>query len=212
MFLLQDSNQLFTGALILMLLIAVLEGVMTLIGVGLSDFLDNLLPDFDLNTDVPDTGLSGGLTKLLGWLRFGEIPALILLVAFLVTFGVAGLLFQMFAEAFFGSLLPSGLIAIPVFFVTLPLVRVLGNIMRKFAVGDETEAIGRDTFVGRMATITLGEATTGSPAEARFSDEFGTTHYVMVEPYDEGEKYSQGQQVVLVEEYGASFRVIASAS
>lgn len=211
-FLLQDGNQLFTGALLLMLMIAVLEGLMTLIGVGLSDFLDNLLPDFDINAEVPDTGLSGGLTKLLGWLRFGEVPALILLVAFLVTFGISGLLLQIFSEAYFGRLIPTWILVTPVLLVTLPQVRFVGNVMRKFAIGDETEAVGRDTFVGRMATITLGEATKGSPAEARFSDEFGTTHYVMVEPYEEGEKFSQGQQVVLVEAYGACFRVIAPAS
>ncbi|WP_288129053.1 YqiJ family protein [Microbulbifer sp.] len=207
-FLLEDGNQLFTGALVLMLMIAVLEGVMTLIGAGLSDLLDNLLPDFDINAEVPDTGLSGGLTKLLGWLRFGEVPALILLIAFLVSFGISGLLIQMFLEAYLGTLLPAWILAMPVLLLALPQVRFVGNIMRRFAIRDETEAVGRDSFVGRKAVITLGEATAGSPAEARFSDEFGTTHYVMVEPYDEDEMFSQGQQVVLVEAHGASFRGI----
>lgn len=211
-FLLQDGNQLFTGALLLMLMIAVLEGVMTLIGVGLSDFLDNLLPDFDIDVDIPDSGLSGGLTNLLGWLRFGEVPALILLVSFLVTFGISGLLVQMFVQAYLGSVLSTWVLAIPVLILALPQVRFFGNLMRKYAIGDETEAVGRDSFVGRMAVITLGEAMPGSPAEARFRDEFGTTHYVMVEPYDEGEVFSEGQQVVLVEEHGAGFRVIRPTS
>jgi Inner membrane protein YqiJ, N-terminal len=64
-FLLQDGNQLFTGALVLMFMIALLEGVMTLIGVGISDLLDNLLPDFDVDADMPDTAANGGLTRLL---------------------------------------------------------------------------------------------------------------------------------------------------
>ncbi|WP_231758859.1 YqiJ family protein [Microbulbifer elongatus] len=206
-FFLQDGNQLFTGALVLMLMIAVLEGVMLMIGVGISDMLDNLLPDMDIDLDAPETEAGGVLTKLLGWLRFGEVPALILLVAFLVSFGVTGLLIQMFSESLLGMLLPGWLLAIPVLFLALPQVRFVGNVLRRFAVGDETEAVGRKTFVGRVAVITIGEASAGSPAEARFSDEFGTTHYVMVEP-DTGETFSQGEQVLLVEERGACFRVI----
>ncbi|WP_444895541.1 YqiJ family protein [Microbulbifer sp. SSSA005] len=208
-FLLQDQNLIFTGALILMFMIALLEGVMTLIGVGISDLLDNLLPDFDV--DVPDTGLSGGMTKLLGWLRFGEVPALILLVTFLVSFGVTGLVAQMLIESLAGYLLPGGLLAVAVFFLALPQVRFVGNIMRRFAVGDESEAVERNSFIGRVAIITIGKAEIGSPAEARFSDEFGTTHYVMVEP-DESEIFNQGDKVLLVEELGAHFRVTRPSS
>lgn len=206
-FLLQDGNLLFTGALVLMLMIAVLEGVMTLIGVGISDLLDNLLPDVDVDLDAPDTEVGGVLTKFLGWLRFGEVPALILLVAFLVAFGISGLLIQMFVDSMVGFLLPGWLLAIPVLLLALPQVRFVGNLLRRFAVGDETEAVGRKSFIGRVATITIGEAAAGSPAEARFSDEFGTTHYVMVEP-DADDTFSQGEQVLLVEERGANFRVI----
>lgn len=209
-FLLQDGNLLFTTALALMLMIAVMEGVMTLIGVGISDLLDNLLPDLDLNADMPDT-TGGGLTRLLGWLRFGEVPALILLVAFLVGFGVTGLLVQMFAASLLGFLLPAWLVSVPVFLLALPQVRAVGNLLRRFAVGDETEAVGRNSFIGRVAVVTIGEATAGSPAEARFSDEFGTSHYVMVEP-DGDEVFSQGEQVLLVEERGARFRVIRPTS
>ncbi|BBM01179.1 YqiJ family protein [Microbulbifer sp. GL-2] len=204
-FLLQDQNLIFTGALVLMLMIAVLEGVMTLIGIGISDLLDNMLPEFDV--DAPD----GGLTKVLGWLRFGEVPALILLVVFLVAFGVTGLLIQMFVESNFGLLLPEGLLALGVFFLTLPQVRFVGNLLRRFAIGDETEAVGRDSFIGCVAVITIGKAEAGSPAEARFSDEYGTSHYVMVEP-DESETFKQGEKVLLVEELGAHFRVTRPTS
>lgn len=210
-FLLQDGNQLYTGALVLMLMIALLEAVMMLLGAGLSDFLDNLLPDIELSADAPDAGASGGLTKLLSWLRFGEVPALILLVAFLVAFGVSGLLIQMLADALLGTLLPGSWLAIPVLFIALPQVRLFGRLLGYFAMRDETQAVGRDSFAGRTAVITLGVAAAGSPAEARFKDEFGTTHYVMVEPYDEAERFAQGQEVVLVEEQGGSFRAILPA-
>lgn len=207
-FLLADGNLLFTGALVLMLMIAVLEIVMVLVGVGISDLLDNLLPDLDLDADMPDSG-SGGLARLLGWLNFGEVPALILLVVFLVSFGVTGLLMQMLVQPLAGTLLPGWLVAIPVFLLALPQVRFVGKLLRRFGLGGGTEAVGRETFVGGVAVITVGEAATGSPAEARLRDKYGTNHYVMVEPYD-GETFSRGEQVLLVEEQGAAFRVIAA--
>ncbi|WHI51154.1 YqiJ family protein [Microbulbifer sp. MLAF003] len=208
-FLLEDQNLIFTGALILMFMIALLEGVMTLIGVGISDLLDNMLPDIDI--DGPDGGATDGLTKVLGWLRFGEVPALILLVAFLVGFGVTGLLIQVFVESTLGLLLPGGLLALVVFFLALPQVRFVGNLLRRFAVGDESEAVRRNSFIGRVAVITVGKAEAGSPAEARFNDEYGTTHYVMVEP-DESETFNQGEKVLLVEELGVHFRVTRPTS
>ncbi|WP_444929224.1 YqiJ family protein [Microbulbifer sp. SSSA002] len=208
-FLLQDQNLIFTGALLLMFMIALLEGVMTLIGVGVSDLLDNVLPDFEMN--VAETGLSGGMTKLLGWLRFGEVPALILLVVFLLGFGVTGLLIQMLVESVVGYLLPGGLLAVGVLFLALPQVRFVGNVLRRFALREESQALERSAFVGRIATITIGKAEVGSPAEARFSDEYGTTHYVMVEP-DESEIFGQGDKVLLVEELGAHFRVTRPSS
>lgn len=207
-FLLEDGNQLFTGALVLMLMIAVLEVVMVLVGVGISDLLDNLLPDLDLDTDMPDGG-SAGVARLLGWLHFGEVPALILLVVFLVGFGVTGLLAQMLVQSLAGTLLPAWLLAIPVFLLALPQVRFVGNLLRRLGLGDGTEAVGRETFIGCVAVVTVGEAAAGSPAEARFRDKYGTSHYVMVEPYDD-ETFSQGERVLLVEERGTGFRVIAA--
>jgi hypothetical protein len=60
-----------------------------------------------------------------------------------------------------------------------------------------------------VATITLGEARQGSPAEARFRDQFGTTHYLMVEP-DDGETYQAGDNVLLVQQRGAVYQCIRS--
>jgi len=211
-FILQEGNQLFAGALVLMLLIAFVESLMVVLGAGFSSFLDNLLPDIDVDLGLADAELSGGLTKILAWFRFGEVPAIVILVVFLTSFGISGLLIQMFLGALFGTLLPAWILAIPVLLLASLLVRYFGNFMRKFSVGDETESVSRSSFIGRLAVVTVGEAVVGSPAEARFRDEFGTTHYVMVEPYDDGEAFSQGQTVVLVEELGVNFKVIAAAT
>jgi Inner membrane protein YqiJ, OB-fold/Inner membrane protein YqiJ, N-terminal len=139
------------------------------------------------------------------------VPALILLVAFLVSFGVSGLLVQMVVNSLLGFVLPTWLVAMPVFLLALPQVRAVGSLLRRYAVGDETEAVKRSSFIGKVAVVTVGVASRGSPAEARFSDEYGTSHYVMVEP-DSEQVFAKGEQVLLVEERGATFLVISPAN
>lgn len=68
-FLFNSNNIIFTSALILMMFIALLEGVLVLIGVGLSNTFDSLIPDFDTELDV-DTGYS--LSKFFGWIRLNR--------------------------------------------------------------------------------------------------------------------------------------------
>ena len=91
-FLLADNNFPFSVALMLMLIIALTEGVLTVIGAGMSEAIDSLLPDveFDIDGNISSGGV---LTSFLGWIRFGQVPALVLLVIFLATFGLAGLVF-----------------------------------------------------------------------------------------------------------------------
>lgn len=205
-FLLADNNFPFSVALMLMLIIALTEGVLTVIGAGMSEAIDSLLPDieFDIDGNISSGGV---LTSFLGWIRFGQVPALVLLVIFLATFGLAGLVFQSVLESILGFTLPA-LIASPLAVVAaLPMVRGCNGVLAKVAFKDETESISASTFVGRVAVITIGEARQNSPAEARFKDRHGTTHYVMVEPMEDV-VFKQGDKVLLVESAGATFKVI----
>lgn len=206
-FLFEDGNVLFSAALALMLMIAVMEGVLTLIGFGFSQLLDSLLPDIDLDADLPDGEMPGGMIRFLGWLKFGQVPALVLLILFLTLFGVIGISVQLTVATLIGTSLPSWLAAGISLIVSLPVLAASAGVLQKYALKDESAALARDEFVGSIATITIGEARLGSPAEARFSDQFGTTHYVMVEPGDE-KVYQQGQKVLLAEQKGSIFRVI----
>lgn len=202
-----DENTVFAISIGLMLLIAIFEGALAVIGFGFSHLLDALFPSFDIDADV-DMAQQGGLSQFLGWLNFGRVPVLVLLIAFLTSFGLAGYFMQGVVSHLFARLLPGWLVAIPAFLVCLPAVRFSTSVLGRLVTRDETQAISTAQFIGNIATLTVGEARSGFPAEARFQDEFGTTHYIMVEPDDEQVVFRQGDQVLITEQRGNVFRVI----
>jgi len=215
-FITADGNTPFAVALGVLFGIALLEGITTLLGMGLSSLLDSLLPDLDLNPDIdttaPDYPSGNGLTRLLGWLRIGQVPALILLVILLTGFGLIGLTIQSFAQSLSGRLLPGAVASIPALLLALPLVRLLGGVLARLLPKDETDAVSLDVLVGRVGVITLGKACRGSPAEARVTDIRGTTQYVMVEPDSEDGEFPAGTRVLLVRRVGAVFKAIVNPS
>jgi hypothetical protein len=213
-FLLASQNMPFTVALAVMLIIAFLEGAGTLLGAGIFSFIDSLLPELDIDADMdsPDFESSGLFSKLLSWLRIGEVPVIMLLVIFLTAFGLIGLGLQSFAQKTLGSLLPGAFASIPAVLLGFPIVRLCGGILGKLMPKDETEAVAETSFIGRIAVITLGNASPGNPAEAKLRDKFGQTHYVMVEPDESDERFENGTQVVLVSQQGAIFKAVRNKS
>ncbi len=206
-----DGSLPFAVALAVMLFIAVLEGVATLFGAGLSGLLEGFLPDLDLNLEAPDLNDPGTFTRLLGWLRLGQVPVLMLLVIFLAAFGLIGLGMQATVANLFGTTLPAPVASVPALLLALPVVRGLGGLLGKVMPRDETDAVAEGSFVGRVAVITLGRAAPGHPAQAKLRDSHGQTHYVMVEP-DGDDTLEAGTAVLLVSMNGATFRGIRNQS
>lgn len=223
-FVTSEHNLPFAVALAVMFGIAILEGVMTVIGFGLSNAIESALPDHDFDPHVDfhpagevhgdvhgEIGSQSALSRLLSWFRVGKVPVLMLFVVFLTAFGLIGLTVQGFIHGLTGSMLPAGIASIPAFLLALPVVRLMGSIIAAIMPQDETEAVGRHALIGRVATITLGSARRGHSAEARVKDMHGTNHYVMVEP-DLDEEFRQGDQVLLVSDDGSIFKVIKNTT
>jgi hypothetical protein len=217
-FIFAAPNLPFAVALALMLLIALLEGVTTTLGMGLSGFLDSMMPDMDLDVDVDadmdaaDFQASGPLTRMLSWLRIGQVPALVLLVIFLTAFGLLGLGVQSVANRLTGHLLPALPASGAAFVMALPLVRMFGGILARVMPKDETEAVSEKSFVGMVAVVTTGKAKMGNPAQGKLTDRYGQAHYVMIEPDEAGEEFLQGAEVLLVSQHGATFKAIRNTS
>jgi hypothetical protein len=195
-FLLSGDNVPFIAALVLMLLIGVVEAVG--LGGGLGDGVDA-----DLDANGP---------SLLSWLNMGRLPLLMLIVVFLFSFGIVGLIGQQLVAAVIGQPAP-WLLAVPAALAAaLPVTRVFGRGVSRIVPKDETSAVSRDSLVGRVAVIVTGEARSGSAAQARVRDQHGQSHYVMVEPDYAGDTFAEGASVLLVRNAGARYFAIINTS
>jgi len=221
-FIAASPNMAFSVALAVMLGIAALEIVTTLVGFSLSSLLDDALPDLsapdveldaDLDAEIAAgadgaDGLSG-FGKVLDWFYVGKVPALILLVIALTVFGLAGYALQSIIQSATGGLL-NGYVASAVAFLTsLPVIRGLAGLFARFVPKETTDAVSIDSLVGQVATVTLGIARAGTPAEAKLKDEHGQTHYVRVQPAEADAQFKKGTQVLLVKRTGTVFEAVA---
>lgn len=199
--LLAPHNTLFAGAFILVLCFSLLELISMVMGLGLSDFLSDLLglpdgPDGDVShsSDTDGHG-SGWLTPVLSWLEIGKVPVLVSLCAFLAAFGISGMMLQeALILAGFGPLLES-LAAVAAFLVALPVLKFSNRLMGRVFPQDETSAFAPDLLVGRIGIVTIGAATSTRAAEVRVLGPDGKSHYVMC--YAGDESVSQGGELLL---------------
>ncbi len=162
--------------------------------------------DGDLNLDHVHSEFHPA-AQVLSWLHVGQLPTTILLLLFLLSFGMSGLFLQWLIMSRFGAPLPAAIASVPAGILALLGTRLSGGILKPLLPRDESEAVSLDSFVGCDGQITIGTARPGKPAEARVKDKFGRTHYMMVEPDGEDE-FPAGSHVLLLKRRGEIYRVI----
>jgi hypothetical protein len=195
-FWLADENIVFAAALVLMVAL----GILQLVGFGGFD------SDVDMDADVDGAGVAGGLLSFLGW---GRLPFMILLVLFLMLFGLTGYAGQQFIQSLTGGLLPPLLAGLGALLVALPLTGLLSRPLARIIPGDETTAVSIDDLTGRRAIIDIGTAKPGYPARAKVRDRHGHGHALMVEPDNEDGIFLAGEEVLLVRREGDIFKAVA---
>jgi hypothetical protein len=182
---LQPDNLPFSVAIVLMLMLALLQLV------GLGDVIGG-----DAELGAPgDMSIDAGLLSLVG---LGRLPFLMWLMLLLTLFGLIGLGGQKLIAELTGHTLTAWIAGPAAALATLPLAGALARPLGAIVPRDETTAISLGALVGREAEIVIGTATKGSPARARVIDHFGQTHYVMVEPDNDGQAFGQGERILLV--------------
>ncbi|MGO4325493.1 YqiJ family protein [Cupriavidus sp. 2TAF22] len=210
--LLLPGNAPFVVAIGLMVVIGLLEALAVLLGLGLSEHADNFLVTHFALDHADATGSDAGVIgQFLGWLHVGRVPLLMLVVLFLTGFAIAGLILQWMLAALAGHMLPVPVAVALATLGALPFVRKAGSVVARYFPQDESSAVSELDFVGRIAQITAGEASAGTPAEARLVDEYGQPHYIRVEPDEPAQRLPRGESVLVVARVSATlYRVIAN--
>jgi hypothetical protein len=198
------GNLPFSVALAVLMLLLLVEIIGFVTGLGASDFIEGLLPEFGDGADV-DASFAG---HVLGWLLLGRVPALILLAIFLGVFGLLGLTLQGTLSTLADFRLPGWLAALIVIPLSLPLVRWVGLGVARIMPRDETQVASRHSLLGHVGNIVIGSARRASPAQAKVRDEVGQMQYVMVEPENDTDHFDAGDAVLLKSQHGAVFRVV----
>lgn len=164
--------------------------------------------DGDLHGDLDHDGDIDLGDTILGFLGLGKAPITMLLVSFAWSFGSAGFIAQWISKLASGSLLSAGtasLIAlVPALIVHSYVARGIGY----FTAREDSTAIHSDTFVGKTATVVLGQTTKGRPTQAKLRDQHGQTHYLLIEPHRDEDTLNVGDEVVIVSRRGSLFEAM----
>lgn len=187
--LLSPANFWFSISLIAVFFVFILELVSTVFGVSLLGLGD----DF---AELDGEGLLN--TSFANWLNINKVPFLIYLVVLLTLFGLTGLIINGITASALGFTLPA-FVSVPLAFVisllvTARTVKIISGLLPSV----ESSAVNSDDFIGSVAEITIGKASRGNPAEAKFTDHYSQPHFVLVEPFEEEELFTQGERVILV--------------
>ena len=188
--LLSPANFWFSIALIAVFFVFILELISTIFGASFLGFGD----DF---AEVDGEGFLS--TSLANWLNINKVPFLVYLVILLTLFGLAGLMLNGLTESIFKITLPAA-ISVPIafvvgLFVTAKTVKIIASVLPSV----ESSAVNSEDFIGSVAEITIGKASRGNPAEAKFTDHYSQPHFVLVEPFEDEELFAQGERVILVQ-------------
>ncbi|CAA0370620.1 hypothetical protein RJ41_15130 [Alteromonas marina] len=188
--LLSPANFWFSIALIAVFFVFILELVSTVFGaslLGLGDDFAELDGDGFLNTSFAN------------WLNINKVPFLIYLIVLLTIFGLLGLIINGITASVLSFTLPTLLSVTLAFFIGLLVTAKTVKIIAGVLPSVESSAVNSEDFIGSVAEITIGKASRGNPAEAKFTDHYSQPHFVLVEPFEDEELFAQGERVILVQ-------------
>jgi hypothetical protein len=221
-FLTEAGFQPFSIAGLVLVGLCLVETASLLLGHSLSGTVDSLLgldhPDvdadmhahapqgsvLDLHADAPHGNLFG---SFYDWLNAGRVPLLILLMAGLGAFAVAGLAIQIVAMHV-AAPLPVVVAVLLAFLGVIPTTRTISRAIATFLPRDESYAVDEDDLVGRTGIVTLGPVDADSAGRAKVMDAHGNAHFPRVKAAREGLAIQQGAQVLVVDRVAGTLTVV----
>lgn len=187
-FLTHQANAPYFFALCFLVILFVFEVLGLLLGMSLSYAFDSFI-DFDVDTDA------GGHLTLLG---LGKVPLIVWLTFFFGLFSIIGYSANALSNSIVGFM-PIWLSLVPVAIASFIINGVLCRLFAKTFPRFETTAVSTDTFSGRIAKLTIGNATYTKFAMGVVLDEHNTSHNIRVQAMDDGVILDHTNQVILVQ-------------
>ncbi len=146
-----------------------------------------------------------GLLDLMG---LAGLPLTVWLAFLCGAFAAAGLTLQAVARGLSGAALPSLLAAPLALAVAVPVTRAASRTIRRLLPRETSSAISERSFGNRVGRVVVGTARRGSPAQVRFTDGHGNTHYAMAEPLDEAQEIAAGTEVAILRTRDGALRLV----
>jgi len=186
--------------------LAILVTLSLIVAVGsILGFIGDLNIDFDADAASPGE-------HALDFLGASAIPSSIFVVVSATSFFLAGFIIQSIAYAQTNNFVNGWIAIIPAALVTIFILNATGRTFKKYKVKVDSSAVHGDSFVGKSAVITEGNAKKGLPSQAKLTDQFGQTHYLLVEPVTENDEYPAGTEVIILQRNGSKYIGVSASS
>ena len=184
-----DSNFWFSIALVTVAVLFIIELISLVFGISLTGILD---------TACSMPAKTHSFQYIAHRLCLDQVPVLIWLIIFLTLFGALGFIANLTTQALFQFTASTWITIVFACIVSVIITANLSHLVAKLLSKFHTQQIDDDDFIGAVAHITIGCASKGVPAEARFTKGVSRAYYVLVEPSDSGETFKQGECVILI--------------
>jgi len=192
-FITNAANGPYFFALVCLVFFFIIEIFGYLVGLSVSSFCDNLF-DFDVDLDA-----DLGIANYFGFLGLGKAPFIVWLTFFFGLFSMFGYLANSIAVSLSGFL-PLWVSVGPVLIAAVIVNSYLCNVFVRIFPRIETTAVSTDSFFGRVAEVTLGNATNNKFAMGVVHDEYQAAHNIRIKSMKKGIVLEQHSQVILVEQ------------
>ncbi|WP_201829500.1 OB-fold-containig protein [Microvirga zambiensis] len=205
--LLSGSYQPFIVAGLVMTCLVAIETISLVAGFSLSHFIDQSFESETFGGYHADTGETGFIGGLMGWINAGRVPLLIVIITWLAAFAAAGFMLQTLAASLLAPL-PVAVAGFIAFGLAAPATRFTTRLVSRIVPRDETYVVSDADLIGRVAEVTLGPLDRGPAGRVKVRDTHGNWHFPMAKLADGHDPIPVGAQALLVERNGTTFLVI----
>jgi membrane protein implicated in regulation of membrane protease activity len=205
--LMSGSYQPFIVAGLVMTGLVAIETISLVAGFSLSHFIEQGFESEAFGGYHANTGETGFIGGLMGWINAGRVPLLIVIITWLAAFAVAGFMLQTLAASLLAPL-PVAVAGLIAFCLAAPATRFTTRLVSRIVPHDETYAVSDADLIGRVAEVTLGPLDQGPAGRVKVRDIHGNWHFPMARLADGHDPIPVGAQALLVDRSGTTFLVI----